>query len=144
VQKAANALVVPLSALSFQPAFSGTRRARTPKTGTTANAPATNGAPNASPWGGTTGSASTAITAGSQGRVFVQRNGKLVRVPVSIVLISGTQAAVAPAGDATLAAGDQVVTGGGATAKSGTRPQRPAGNPLAGGGAPGGGLRGIR
>ena len=93
------------------------------------------------------GSASTAIVAGSQGHVFVQRNGKLVRVPVSIVLISGTQAAVAPAGDATLAAGDQVVTGGGASAKSGARGQRPAGNanPLAGGGAPSGGgaLRGI-
>ncbi len=45
-----------------------------------------------------------------------QRNGKLVRVPVSITLVSGTQAAVAPAGDATLAAGDQVVTGDGAAA----------------------------
>ena len=84
-----------------------------------------------------------AIVAGSQGRVFVQRNGKLVRVPVSITLVSGTQAAVAPAGDATLAAGDQVVTGGGADAKPAARAQRPAGNPLTGGAAPGGATRGI-
>ena len=144
VQKAANALIVPLSALSFQPAFSGTRRPRNAASPNAAspNAAASNGA---SPWGSTTGSASTPIVAGSQGRIYVQRNGKPVRVPVSIQLISGTQAAVAPAGDATLAAGDQVVTGGGANAKSGTRAQRPAGNPLTGGGAAagGGGLRGI-
>lgn len=143
VQKAANALVVPISALSFHPAFSGTHRRSTPNaSGTTQTAkPSGNGA---SPWGATTGSASTAIVAGSNGTVFVQRNGKLVRVPVSIELVSGTQAAVAPAGDATLAAGDQVVTGGGAAAKSSARSSQRTGssNPFAGGGAPGG-MRGI-
>jgi HlyD family secretion protein len=153
VQKAPNAFVVPLSALSFTPAFNGTHK-RTGGAGGTrpaqsagagAATPSGAAANGASPWGSTTGSASSAIVAGSNGRVFVQRAGKLVRVPVSIVLVSGTQAAVAPAGDATLAAGDQVVTGGGADTKSARAP-RAAGNPLTGGGAgaPGGGsLRGI-
>jgi HlyD family secretion protein len=137
VQKAARALVVPLSALSFQPAFNGTHKRAAGATGATAaNASAPSGA---SPWGSTTGSASAAIVAGSQGHVFVERNGKLVRVPVSIALVSGTQAAVAPAGDATLAAGDLVVTGGGAVANP-ARAQRAPANPLTGGG---GGMRGI-
>jgi HlyD family secretion protein len=152
VQKASKALVVPLSALSFTPAFNGTRKRGSGATGTRpartagANGAAPSGAASngASPWGNTTGSASAAIVAGSNGRVFVQRNGKLVRVPISIVLVSGTQAAVAPAGDATLAAGDQVVTGGGATAQPRTARTQTGGNPLTGGGAPGGGaMRGI-
>jgi HlyD family secretion protein len=150
VQKAANALVVPLSALSFQPTFSGTRQHAAGATGTrpakAATASAPSGAPSngASPWGNTTGSASAAIVAGSQGRVFVLRNGKPVRVPVSITLVSGTQAAVAPAGDATLAAGDQVITSGGAAAKP-AHAQRTttSANPLTGGGAGGGAMRGI-
>jgi HlyD family secretion protein len=147
VQKAPNALVVPLSALSFQPAFNGTHHRAA---GTTGTGPAKSGsaapsnAANAAPWGNTTGSASTAIVAGSQGHVFVQRNGKLVRVPVSITLVSGTQAAVAPAGDATLAAGDQVVTGGGATAPARAPHTQAAANPLTGGaGAGGSAMRGI-
>ena len=149
VQKAANAFVVPLSALSFTPAFNGTHKRSAGATGNAAAKPGAAGATapqtanGGAPWGQTTGSASAAIVAGSQGHIFVQRNGKLVRVPVSITLVSGTQAAVAPAGDATLAAGDQVVTGGGADAKSTARAQRPAGNPLAGGGAGGGATRGI-
>jgi hypothetical protein len=73
--------------------------------------------------------------------VFVQRNGKLVRVPVSITLVSGTQAAVAPAGDATLVAGDQVVTSDGAAAPA--RAQRAPANPLTGGNSGGGAMRGI-
>jgi len=144
VQKAANAFVVPLSALSFQPAFSGTHRRAAGSTGTkpanAGNAPSANGA---SPWGSTTGSASAAIVAGSQGHVFVQRNGKLVRVPVSITLVSGTQAAVAPAGDATLAAGDQVVTGGGAAAPARAQHTQSAGNPLTGGNSGSSAMRGI-
>jgi HlyD family secretion protein len=140
VQKAPNALVVPLSALSFQPAFNGTHHRAAGATGTRPAKSGSAAPANAAPWGNTTGSASTAIVAGSQGHVFVQRNGKLVRVPVSITLVSGTQAAVAPAGDATLAAGDQVLTGGGAAAPA--RAQRPAANPLTGG-AGGGAMRGI-
>jgi HlyD family secretion protein len=142
VQKASNALIVPLSALSYTPAFNGTHHRAAGTTGTrpakAGNAAATNGA---SPWGSTTGSASAPIVTGSQGHVFVQRNGKLVRVPVSITLVSGAQAAVAPAGDATLVAGDQVVTGDGATAPA--HAQRAPANPLTGGNAGGGALRGI-
>jgi HlyD family secretion protein len=159
VQTAANAFVVPLGALTYQPAFGGgAHRRGTGSTGTHTRTGANGAAPAASgataaggsstaaaPWGTTTGSSSTPLVAGSTGRIFVQRAGKLVRVPVSIKLISGAQAAVAPAGDATLVAGDQVVTGDSATA-SATHTQRSttSANPLAGGGAPGGGaMRGI-
>jgi hypothetical protein len=128
--------VVPLSALSFTPAFNGTHKRAAGATGTRP-------ANGASPWGSTTGSASSAIVAGSQGHVFVQRSGKLVRIPVSITLVSGTQAAVAPAGDATLAAGDQVVTGGGAAAPAHAQHTTASANPLTGGGAGGGAMRGI-
>jgi HlyD family secretion protein len=130
VQKAANAFVVPLSALSYTPASSGTHHRAA-------------GATGASPWGNTTGSAASAIVAGSQGHVFVERAGKLVRVPVSITLISGTQAAVAPAGDATLVAGDQVVTGDGAATPARAQHVQAASNPLTGGNAPSGAMRGI-
>lgn len=141
VQKAANALVVPLSALSFQPAFNGNGSHHRPAGAAGTPRAASAGGPSAAPWGNTLGSSSAAIVTGSRGRVFAERDGKLVRVPVTITLVSGTQAAVAPAGDATLAAGDQVVTGGGAAAPTrAPRSQAPA-NPLAGGG--GGGLRGI-
>jgi HlyD family secretion protein len=150
VQKAPNAFVVPLSALSYQPAFSGTHRrtaGATGAAGSTGTRSAKSGAAapaaNAAPWGNTTGSASAAIVAGSQGRVFVQRNGKLVRVPVSITLVSGTQAAVAPAGDATLVAGDQVVTGDGAAAPAHAQRTQTAGNPLTGGNSSAGAMRGI-
>jgi HlyD family secretion protein len=143
VQKAPNALVVPLSALSFQPAFNGTHHRAAGATGTPPAKSGSAAPANAAPWGNTTGSASTAIVAGSQGHVFVQRNGKLVRVPVSITLVSGTQAAVAPAGDATLAAGDQVVTGGGATAPARAPRTQAASNPLTGGAGGGSAMRGI-
>jgi HlyD family secretion protein len=142
VQTAKNAFVVPLAALSYVPAFTGQHRAngthRAP-----AAASGNAGAKSASPWGATTGSASSAIVAGAQSRVFVERNGKLVRVPVSVQLVSGTQAAVAPAGDATLVAGDQVVTGDGAAAPARAQRAPTAGNPLTGGGAGGGVMRGI-
>jgi HlyD family secretion protein len=144
VQKASNALIVPLSALSFTPAFggNGTHHRAAGSAGNTGTHAAKPAAGNgAAPWGNTLGSASAAITTGSTGRVFVERNGKLVRVPVSITLVSGAQAAVAPAGDATLVAGDQVVTGDGATATT-AHTQRAAANPLTGGGA-GGSMRGI-
>ena len=146
VQKAANAFVVPLSALSYTPAFSGTRQhhAAAGATGThKAAGAAGTSASSATPWGATTGSASTAIVAGSQSRVFVERNGKLVRVPVSVTLVSGAQAAVAPAGDATLVAGDQVVTGDGAATPARAPHAQAASNPLTGGGAQGGAMRGI-
>jgi hypothetical protein len=137
VQTAKNALVVPVAALSFQPPAGsfGTHR----RTAQTVATPAA-GAP-ASPWGATTGSAATALAGGSQGRIFVLRDGKLVRVPVGLTLVTTTQAAVVPRTGATLAAGDAVVTGDSSTA-TGTHAQRAATssqNPLLG--APQGGVR---
>jgi HlyD family secretion protein len=117
VQTAKDALIVPLAALSYQPAFGAT--------GTHQHAA------GATPWGATLGSASGTLAAGSTGRIFVERDGKLVRVPVQIGLVTSTQAAVTPRDGATLAAGDAVVTG---DASAGTRPAHaPAGaNPLGG------------
>jgi HlyD family secretion protein len=142
VQKAPNALVVPLAALSYTPAFSGTHKRGTGTKHAAAGATAGAASNGASPWGTTTGSASSAIVAGAQSRVFVERNGKLVRVPVSVTLVSGTQAAVAPAGDATLVAGDLVVTGDGAAAPARAQRTQAAANPLTGG-AGGGAMRGL-
>jgi HlyD family secretion protein len=65
-----------------------------------------------SPWGATAGGATAATAAaGSTGTIVVLRNGKTVRIPVTVNLITSTQAAVTPVAPATLAAGDQVVTG---------------------------------
>jgi HlyD family secretion protein len=146
VQKASNALIVPLSALSFTPAAggNGTHHHAAGSAGSTGTHTAKATAGNAAaPWGSTLGSASAAITTGSTGRVFVERNGNLVRVPVSITLVSGAQAAVAPAGDAKLVAGDQVVTGDGATAPAAHAQRATSSNPLTGGGNAGGAMRGI-
>ncbi len=143
VQKAANALVVPLAALSFTPASNGTHHGKPGANGANGTHKAAAAGTSATPWGATTGSASSAIVAGSQARLFVERNGKLVRVPVSVKLVSGTQAAVAPAGDATLVAGDQVVTGDGAATPARAQHAQTSSNPLTGGGAQGGAMRGI-
>ncbi len=88
VASADNALVVPAAAVHVK--GSGTQ----------------------SPWGATTNGADAATpAAGSTGSIVVLRNGKPVRVPVTVNLITSTQAAVTPVAPATLAAGDQVVTG---------------------------------
>ena len=121
-----NALVVPTAALSFVPTGTGARRGGKRPAGATGTAAApaaakpagtttapAAGAASASPWGTTTGSAATVIAAGSDGHVFVQRNGKLARIPVHIDLVANGQAAVTATGSGTqtLAAGDAVVTG---------------------------------
>jgi metallophosphoesterase superfamily enzyme len=62
----------------------------------------------------------------------VDQSGKLVRVPVTIVLESGTQVAVKPA-SGTLAAGAQVVTADSSAATSALTSHAQAGNPLTGG-----------
>ena len=142
VAKAPSALVVPLAALAYQPpaglAGAGTRTHRHAHPAGTGAATAASGG---SPWGATTGSAVAAPAAGSRARLFVQRDGALVRVPVTVVLASGTQAAVTPL-RGTLAAGDAVVTtDSSSSASGGTRRPASAGNPLAGGP---GGMRGLR
>jgi len=140
VTTAKNALVVPVAALQYQPAgFAGGQRRRIRSgNGSTQNV--------ASPWGATSGGTSSSLTAGSRGRIFVQRNGSLVRVPVNVVLSNGTDAAVTPLGDATLGTSDTVVTGdSSSTHGSGTRGSTNVPrNPLAGvsGGYGGGGPRG--
>ncbi len=154
VAKAANALVVPVEALQWRPAgASGARRTRRAAT------PGTNGAPGAgsgagggsgagsgsqsSAWGQINGANARATTAGSRGAIYVLGNKQPKRVPVTIGLISGAQAAVTPLGGATLNPGDEVIVSDGsqrstAATSSGVR------SPLApGGGGPrgAGGLR---
>ncbi len=127
VETAKNALVIPIAALSYLPA---------PGTGATHHR-SIQGA--ASPWGTTNAAAGTPLAGGSRGRVFVERDGKLVRVPVDLELVTSTQAAVTPRSGATLVAGDAVVTGDSSNAGA-TRPQRaPASQNALTGGA--GGIR---
>lgn len=96
VATAKKALVVPVTALQWAPPES--QRASI----THAGAPL-------SPWGTTDASLTRTIVAGRDGRVFLLRDGQLVRVSVHIVLVSGTEAAVTPLG-AALNPGDTVVT----------------------------------
>lgn len=108
VKTAKNALVVPLQALSFRPAATGSHTHR--RTQSTSSTSSTSNA--ASPWGQTSGSASGSVTAGSNGLIFVQRGGKPSAVPVRVNLISGTQAAVTPL-RGSLQAGDSVIVSSG-------------------------------
>jgi HlyD family secretion protein len=155
------ASIVPLAALGFTPAAGSLQHAAHPKrpagatTGAPANAGATKtaaaaggatGAPNASPWGNTGASSSGAVTAGSTGRIFVERAGKLTMVPVKVGLVNETEASVTPL-RGTLSTSDQVVTGDSHGASSSHTAAR---NPLtgsttpAGGGGRGGALGGAR
>lgn len=131
VKTAKNALVVPLQALSFRPAATGSHtHRRTQSTPSTSNAP--------SPWGQTSGSASGSVTAGSNGLIFVQRDGKPSAVPVRVNLISGTQAAVTPL-RGSLQAGDAVIVSSGSQSgaargnSSGSRSGLSSGGPGMGG-----------
>jgi HlyD family secretion protein len=96
VAKATAALVVPIAALQYAPP-------EHPRV-TSANVPVAT-----SQWGMTEASFTRTIVGGRNGRLFAQRLGKLVRVPVRVILVSDTQAAVTPIG-AALAAGDTVIT----------------------------------
>jgi HlyD family secretion protein len=143
VAKQGNALVVPLAALTYVPDGAG-RRGGASRTGSNAGANPAANAQRASQWGTTGGASATTIGAGSGGRVFVERNGKLVRIPVQVNLVAGTQAAVTVSDDSLddLKPGDQVVTG-----QSGAQHQ--AGSSRGGNGNPfqpqgGGSMRGFR
>jgi HlyD family secretion protein len=130
VAKVSNALVVPIAALQYSPPQSQQRRN------------ATSGTPT-SPWGATEASLTRTIIAGRNGRLFVQRNGSLVRIPVRVLLVSDTEAAVAPIAPAALAAGEPVVVSDsrsmmaeqqGAATSALTRSSQPSlGRPNAGG-----------
>jgi len=89
-----NATIVPLTAFSY-----------TPAAGTIAHTTRTAGA---TPWGATASTGSGAVTVGSTGRVFVDHNGTLTPVRVTIGIVADTEAAVTPV-HGTLAAGDQIV-----------------------------------
>jgi hypothetical protein len=84
------------------------------------------------------------VTAGSFGRVFVLRAGKLQPMPVKVGLVADTQASVTPL-RGTLSETDQVVTGDNRST-SGSSNAASARNPLGGnsggGRGPGGGGRG--
>jgi len=134
VATAQNALVVPISALQWKP-YSGTHRAAT------AAGAAPSGASASSPWG-STGSgtvATSAITGGSAGTIFVQRDGKLTRIPVTVTLATATQAAIVPSQGETLQTGDAVVVGSNGTTHAATASR----SPMSGRSPMGGAMRGI-
>ncbi|HTX55681.1 MAG TPA: efflux RND transporter periplasmic adaptor subunit [Candidatus Acidoferrales bacterium] len=105
VAKVTNALVVPIAALQYAP----------PQRGPAATAAAVVAG---SPWGITDAALTRTIIAGRNGRVFVMRKGTLVRVAVRVLLVSGTDAAVAAIAPANLNAGDTVATADSQTMKA--------------------------
>lgn len=94
-QSVTNALIVPLQALEWRPPAA----IAVTKVGTASG----------SQFGATMGAGATTLPAGSRGRIYVERAGALVGVPVQIELTAATQAAVKPL-SGTLQAGDAVVT----------------------------------
>ena len=101
-----NATIVPLTAFSYTPA-AGTIAHPAHQAGATANA-SPNAASGSAPWGATASTGSGAVTAGSTGRVFVDHNGTLTPVRLTIGIVADTEAAVSPL-HGTLAAGDLIV-----------------------------------
>ncbi len=91
-QSAANALVVPVAALSWRPpAELRPASAKSTRSGrhSASSAP---GASAASPWGNTGSSGAGALVAGSKARLFVQAAGGALRaVPVTVSLVSGAR-----------------------------------------------------
>jgi HlyD family secretion protein len=85
--KTLNDIVVPLEALTYTP--SASQRPGTAAIATIAG----------SQWGQTLAAGGASAIAGSRGRVHVLVNGKPHRVPVEIVLVAGTDAAIRPIGE---------------------------------------------
>jgi HlyD family secretion protein len=81
VAKVGSALIVPLAALQWTPPNAGAHRPASAST---------------SPWGMTTAAVTRTIVAGRTGRIFILRDGQPTFVPVRVLLVSDTQAAVAP------------------------------------------------
>ncbi len=115
VASATNALTVPIAALHT-------------------STPAT------TPWGNVSTGSGGAITAGSEARLVVARDGKPTPVRVRVTLTSGTLAAVQPLDGNALSAGDAVVIG--STRKNGSRPASSTRSPMSAAPA-GGAMRGI-
>jgi HlyD family secretion protein len=126
-QSVKNALLVPLAALEWHPASSG--KVARPRAG--------------SAFGATMGAGATALPAGTNGRVYVSRNGSLDPVTVQIVMSAGTQAAV-KAVRGTLQAGDTAVTGDGTAAARTAASGRQTAPGFGGGNPAGGAARAVR
>ena len=137
-----NAQIVPLAALSFAPpAGSIAHGTRKHAVATHASPAATAAKTGSSPWGATGTTSSGAVTPGSHGRIFVLQNGKLRPIPVTVGLVTDTQATITPL-RGTIPANAAVVTGDNAPAH--VAAARPAGNPLTGQSHFGGGFGGAR
>jgi len=109
VGKVQQALVVPVQALQWAPASASRRPA------------VQNAASPTSPWGATQESVSRTVVAGRNGRLFVARGTTLTSIPVRIVLVAGTQAAVEPL-SGNLVPGDPVVVADTASATAAATP----------------------
>ncbi|MHB8147288.1 MAG: efflux RND transporter periplasmic adaptor subunit [Vulcanimicrobiaceae bacterium] len=131
VASAPNALVVPIAALQWKPAFSGKRARDTAAAGASGAGTAT----AQSPWGTLTGtSAGAPVTAGATGVLFVQHGKSLQPVRVRVGLTTAAQAAVTPVKAGALAAGDAVIIGSSSGTTSAKAVVR---SPLSGGHGPG-------
>lgn len=131
VASSKNALVVPLAALQWNPRANAT----------SGSSPAAQ-----SPWGSVAGNSKTtgAVVSGSTGSVFVQRDGRLTRVPVKVALATTTQAAVVAIEPAQLDAGDTAVTASsGAAAHGSSRASASARSGIGGSPMRGAPVRGI-
>jgi HlyD family secretion protein len=139
VKTVKNALVVPAEALSFKPAGGASTHKHTGQRPAVAgaSASATN---SASPWGQLGSGVATASSSGNRGMIFVQQGGKAQPVPVTILLVSGTQAAVTPL-RGTLATTDKVIVSSGSASTASTRTTGAAGATR--GGIGGGGTGGL-
>jgi len=144
-----NATIVPLAAFSYAPAAGSIARRPRPaatasgtKPAAAANGTAVSAANGASPWGAASSNAGGAVTSGSTGRVFVDRGGKLTPVPVTVGIVSDTEASVTPL-HGTLAAGDAIVVsdsrGSGKGSAASSTSTRSLLSGTSGGGAPRGG-----
>ena len=143
---ARGALVVPVAALTYRPQAGsvahGTHRGTHAASATAKSTPQGSGSAANGAWGATLGGPAAIPSAGARGRLFVERGTTLAAVPVTVVLVNGTQAAVAALPGASLAANDAVVTSDSlatVAAKSATAQLR---SPLTGGSGGGGSFGG--
>ena len=135
VKTVKNALVVPAQALSWKPASGTVARKHT---GTPPASASANAANSASPWGQVGSGVATASSSGSRGMIFVQQGGKPQPVPVTVLLVSGTQAAVTPL-RGTLGTTDNVIISSGSATTPSTRTAGAPGSTRAGIGVGGAG-----
>jgi hypothetical protein len=90
------------------------------------------------------GAGATALPSGTNGRLFVERAGRLVAVPVQIILTATTQAAVKPL-SGTLLVNDAVVTGDSSSVPPrAAATAQPAAAPFGQSGSGGGAARAVR